>query len=190
MLRNGAEQFRCRFTVMRGCGFMYEIRPVKITVRGKEFTRDVVDHPGSVCVLAMTTEDRILFVRQLRPGIGRSSLELPGGRMKVDEAPEDTARREMEAETGMKPKGLRLVGTFFSAPGYSAEECYCFVSDQMEPGKMSFDESEDLQVEFLPYFEAMDAVRHGEIIDARSIVTLLRWGDEMYGSLRARPKTF
>lgn len=169
---------------------MYTVRQITMRVRGQEFSRDVVDHPGSVCVLAMTTEDRIVFVRQERPGTGRPGLELPGGRIRPDEAPEDAARREMEAETGLRPKGLRLVGVFFPAPGYSTEECYCFVADQMEPGQMSFDASEDLQVEFMPYFEAMDAVRHGEIIDARSIITLLRWGDETYGSLRARPKTY
>lgn len=166
---------------------MYEIRPVKVTVRGREFTRDVVDHPGSVCVLALTTEDRIVFVRQYRPGIGRTSLELPGGRLRTDEAPEEAARREMEAETGLKPLDLRLVGRFFPAPGYSSEEVYCFVAQQMEPGMMRFDESEDLQVEFLPYSEAMEAVRRGEIVDARSIVALLRWGDESYGGLRPAP---
>ena len=169
---------------------MYEIRPVKVTVRGKEFTRDVVDHPGSVCVLALTSEDRIVFVRQYRPGIGRTSLELPGGRRRPDEAPEDAARREMEAETGIRPMDLRLVGTFYPAPGYSSEEVFCFVAQQMEPGLMRFDESEDLQVEFLPYDAAMEAVRRGEIVDARSIVTLLRWGDEMHGGLRAMPKVW
>lgn len=169
---------------------MYEIRPVKVTVRGKEFTRDVVDHPGSVCVLALTSEDRIVFVRQYRPGIGRTSLELPGGRRRPDEAPEDAARREMEAETGIRPMDLRLVGTFYPAPGYSSEEVFCFVAQQMEPGLMRFDESEDLQVEFLPYDAAMEAVRRGDIVDARSIVALLRWGDEMHGGLRAMPKVW
>lgn len=169
---------------------MYQIRPVKVTVRGREFTRDVVDHPGSVCVLALTTEDRIVFVRQHRPGIGRQSLELPGGRRRPDEAPEAAASREMEAETGLKPLDLRLVGTFFAAPGYSTEEVYCFVAQQMEPGIMRFDESEDIQVEFLPYFEAMDAVRSGEIVDARTIIALLRWGDETYGRLRPLPQTW
>jgi ADP-ribose pyrophosphatase len=169
---------------------MYEIRPVKVTVRGREFTRDVVDHPGSVCVLALTTEDRIVFVRQYRPGIERSSLELPGGRRRSDEAPEDAALREMEAETGLKPHDLRLVGTFYPAPGYSTEEVYCFVSQRLAPGIMHFDESEDLQVEFLPYDVAMEKVRTGEIIDARSIVALLRWGDEMYGGLKPLPQTW
>lgn len=169
---------------------MYEIRPVQITVRGKQFTRDVVDHPGSVCVLALTTEDRIVFVRQLRPGTGRTQLELPGGRLRPDEAPEDAARREMEAETGLKPKGLRLICRFYPAPGYSSEETYCFVSDQMEPGMMQFDESEEMQVEFLPYFEAMEAMRNGEIVDGRSIIALLRWGDELFGQLKPRPKVY
>jgi len=169
---------------------MYEIRPVIVTVRGREFARDVVDHPGSVCVLALTTEDRIVFVRQMRPGMGRASLELPGGRLRPDESPEDAARREMEAETGLRPMSLRLVGTFFSAPGYSSEEVYCFVSERLENGKMEFNESEDLQVQFMPYFEAMDALRHGEIVDGRSIVTLLRWGEEMFGRLQPKPKTY
>lgn len=169
---------------------MYEIRKVKMTVRGREFTRDVVDHPGSVCVLALTTEDRIVFVRQFRPGIGRVTLELPGGRLRSNEAPEDAAAREMEAETGLKPRNLALVGTFFPSPGYSAEEVYCFVSQQMAPGKMQFDASEDLQIEFLPYSEAMEALRHGEIVDARSVIALLRWGDSMYGALKPTPKTY
>jgi len=166
---------------------MYEIRPVKVTVRGREFTRDVVDHPGSVCVLALTPEDRIIFVRQFRPGLERKTMELPGGRLRKGEAPEEAAHREMEAETGLKPMDLVLVGRFFPAPGYSTEEVYCFVAQQMEPGLMQFDESEDLQVEFIPYAEAMELVRKGEIVDARSIIALLRWGDEMYDDLQARP---
>lgn len=169
---------------------MYEIRPVKVTVRGQEFIRDVVDHPGSVCVLALTTEDRIIFVKQYRPGMGAESMELPGGRLRPDEAPEDAAKREMEAETGLKPMDLRLVGRFYPSPGYSAEEVYCFVAQQLEPGQMQFDASEDLQVAFLPFSQAMEAVRHGEIVDARSIIALLRWGDEMYDGLRPKHRTY
>lgn len=160
---------------------MYKIRSVSVVVRGREFTRDVIDHPGSVCVLALTTEDRIVFVRQFRPGMDSVSLELPGGRLRPGESPEEAAQREMEAETGIRPRDLRLVGTFYAAPGYSSEKVHCFVAEQMGPGQMHFDASEEIQVEFLPYSEAMEKVRRGEILDARSIVALLRWGDEMYG---------
>jgi ADP-ribose pyrophosphatase len=153
---------------------------MQVTVRGRVFTRDVVDHPGSVCVLALTPEDRIVFVRQYRPAIERVTLELPGGRCRPGETPEEAARREMEAETGLRPRDLKLAGTFFPAPGYSAEQVCCFVSERLQPGQMCFDASEDLQVEFLPYEAAMEAVRKADIVDARSIVALLRWGKELY----------
>ncbi|MFZ5815107.1 MAG: NUDIX hydrolase [Bacillota bacterium] len=168
---------------------MYVIRPLKVTVRGKEFQRDVVEHPGSVCVLGLTTEDKILFVRQFRPGMGRESLELPGGRLRAKEAPEEAARREMEAETGYRPKSLQLIARFYPTPGYSSEEVYCFVCQQMAPGQMQFDESEEMQVEFLAYSDALEAVRNGEIVDARSIITLLRWGDQMFGGMKPRTGT-
>lgn len=160
---------------------MYAIRPVKVTVRGKEFHRDVVEHPGSVCVLALTTEDKIIFVRQFRPGMGREGLELPGGRLRPGESPEDAARREMEAETGYRPKRLELLGRFFPTPGYSSEEVYYFATQQVAPGKMQFDESEEMSVEFLAYSDAIEAIRTGEIVDARSIISLLRWGDQIFG---------
>lgn len=163
---------------------MYRIRPVTITVRGKTFQRDVVEHPGSVCVLALNTDDRILFVRQFRPGMGRTSLELPGGRRRPDEAPEDAASREMEAETGYRPKGLKLLGRFYPAPGYSTEECFCFATQRMGPGKMQFDESEEMSVEFMAYSDAVEAVRTGEIVDARTIIALMRWGDQMFGVVK------
>ncbi len=166
---------------------MYEIRPVTVRVRGKEFARDVVQHPGSVCVLGLTTEDRVIFVRQFRPGMGRDSLELPGGRIRPGESPEEAARREMEAETGFRPRSLELIGRFFPAPGYSSEEAHCFVSDQLVPGTMSYDESEELSVEFLSYAEALDAVRTGEIQDARSLIALMLWGEPLFGRLQPAP---
>lgn len=166
---------------------MYEIRPVTTTVRGKEFTRDVVVHPGSACVLGWTMEDKIPFVRQYRPGMDRPSLELPGGRLKAGETPAEAAAREMEAETGLKPVSLWQLGEFWAAPGYSTERVWVFVAEQLKPGLMRFDESEEMQVLFLAYAEALEAVRSGEIADARTIVALLRWGDQIFGALRPEP---
>lgn len=169
---------------------MYKIKMVSVEVRGQAQERDVVQHPGSVCILAMTTEDQVILVRQLRPGMGRKALELPGGRIKPHEAPEEAARREMETETGLRPTNLQLLCTFFPAPGYSTEECYCFVARGLEPGRMQFDADEDLSVEFLSYEMALAAVRAGEIVDARSLVTLLRWGTETYDKMRPTPQVY
>lgn len=167
---------------------MYKIKMVPVDVRGETYERDVIDHPGSVCVLALTAEDQVILVRQQRPGMGRQALELPGGRLRPGEAPEDAARREMETETGLRPSHLTLLCAFYPAPGYSTEECFCFVARGLAPGRMQYDANEDLMVEFRAFDAAMAAVKSGEIVDARSVVTLLRWGSEEYDKMRPMPK--
>lgn len=169
---------------------MYQIKPITITVRGRQFLRDVLDHPGSVCVLAPFGEDSLVFVRQPRHAIERDNLELPGGRIKPGEAPEDAAVREMEAETGFRPYGLRLLVTFFPAPGYSTEKTWCFVAEGVEPGAMRFDESEDMSVEFLSWPQARAAIETGAIVDARTLLALCFWGEKMKGGMLRPGKTY
>lgn len=169
---------------------LYRIKPITITVRGRQFERDVLEHPGSVCVLALFGSDSLVFVRQSRPAIGRESLELPGGRVRPGEKPEDAAVREMEAKTGMRPIGLRLLATFFPAPGYSSERTWCFVAEDLEPGRMEFDASEEMSVEFLSWPATRAAIEAGAIADARSLVALTFWGEEQRGGLIRPGKTF
>lgn len=169
---------------------MYKIKPITVTVRGRQFVRDVLEHPGSVCVLAVFGSDSLVFVRQQRPGIGRESLELPGGRVGDGETPEQAAVREMEAETGMRPQGLRLLTTFYPTPGYSSERTWCFVAESLEPGTMQFDESEEMSVEFLSWPAARAAIAAGAIVDARSLLALLFWGEEERGGYVLPGKTY
>lgn len=169
---------------------MYEIRTVKVTVRGKEFTRDVLEHPGSVAVLARMGDDQFIFVRQHRAAIDRTTLELPGGRIRPDESPEDAAVREMEAETGLRPTGLHQLAIFYAAPGYSTEMCWCFLAEGLEPGLMRFDESEEMQLEFLSWPAIQQAIARGEIIDARTLITLFKWGELERAALSPPGKTF
>lgn len=169
---------------------MYQIKPVTITVRGRQFLRDVLDHPGSACVLSLFGENNLVFVRQQRPAIERESLELPGGRMKPGESPEEAAVREMEAETGFRPIGLRLLTTFYPAPGYSNEKTWCFVAEDLEPGRMQFDESEEMSVEFLSWPATRAAIEAGAIVDSRTLLALSFWGEERKGGLLRPGKTF
>ena len=70
---------------------------------GKECTREVVEHPGGVAILAIDSEDRVLLVRQYRYPFERVLTEIPAGkRDSRDEAPEAAARRELREETGLR----------------------------------------------------------------------------------------
>lgn len=169
---------------------MYTIRRVKIRVRDQTFERDLVDHPGSACVLARMGDDQYLFVRQYRPGADRTILELPGGRLRADETPTEAAAREMEAETGFRPLDLRRLAVCYVAPGYTTEAAFCFFTDSMEPGSMQFDASEELRVAFLSWAEIQAAIQRGEICDARSLLAIARYGEWMREGLKAPDKTW
>ena len=69
---------------------------------GSLASRECVDHPGGVCVAALTEADELLFVRQFRYPYAEVVTELPAGKRDAGETPEQTGRRELQEETGVK----------------------------------------------------------------------------------------
>ena len=76
---------------------------------GQEAIREVVDHPGGVCVLALDGEGRALLVRQFRYPYERELRELPAGKLEYGEDPERAALRELREETGAERFHLRPI---------------------------------------------------------------------------------
>ena len=95
------------------------IRVRQDTVRlpnGKEGTREVVEHPGGVAVLAIDDEGRVLLVRQYRYTFGRVLTEIPAGKREPGEEPFLTARRELQEEVGATAGRGTELGTLLAAP--------------------------------------------------------------------------
>ena len=92
--------------------------------------REIVVHPGSVGVLPLTIDDRVVLVRQYRHATGTELLEIPAGLIDGDELPETAARRELQEETGCHVERLHPIGTFWLSPGYSTEQCYLFFAPE------------------------------------------------------------
>ena len=64
--------------------------------------REIVNHPGAVAIIAITADKKMVLVEQYRKALERSIIEIPAGKLEPGEAPEVTARRELEEETGLK----------------------------------------------------------------------------------------
>jgi ADP-ribose pyrophosphatase len=89
------------------------LRVFEDTVRlpgGREATREVVEHPGAVAVVATADDGRIVMVRQWRHAAGRAIWELPAGTRETGEDPDATARRELTEETGYSAREWRDLG--------------------------------------------------------------------------------
>ncbi|MFQ5740456.1 MAG: NUDIX hydrolase [Acidobacteriota bacterium] len=148
----------------------------RIELEGESYLREVVGHPGGVVVLGQLDDGRIPFVRQWRYPINKELLELPAGKIDPGEEPEATAIREMEEETGFRPRTIECVYSFYSSPGFCDELLHCFFSRELEKTAIRREKDEHIVTEFLSLGEALSLAAQGGILDAKTLVALL-WLD-------------
>ena len=89
--------------------------------------------PDYVTVVAFTKEEEIVLVRQYRPAVERSTLELPSGRVEKDETPEQSARRELGEECGFEAGQMELLGTVISDTGRNENRLWCYLATELKP---------------------------------------------------------
>lgn len=172
-------------TIYRGSYLTFRIDTVERT-DGSRAEREVVGHPGAVAILAIDEADRVLMVRQYRAPAGRILLEVPAGTLDVADSgaiedPDLAAPRELEEETGYRAGSLRLLTSFWTAPGFATELMHLYLATDLraaDDARLGPDEDERLELERVPIGEAIEAVDRGEIADAKSILALL-WLDRL-----------
>ena len=126
-------------------------------------------------------DERILLVRQYRVAVGEALLEIPAGTLDVAEDgtvedPDRAARRELEEETGARAGTWQKVATFFTAPGFASELMHLYLATDLRAAdgeRLQPDEDEALELERIPWREALAAAERGEYRDAKTLVGLL-----------------
>ncbi len=143
---------------------------------GTRFTRDVVRHPGAVAVVAVTARDTVLLVRQYRGPVDRLLLEIPAGTRDVEgEAPELTARRELEEEVGVRAGTVRLLGTMLNSPGFCDQETLLYLARRLEPTEPSRHGEEERYIEVVEVAlaDVGAMIASGALVDAQTVLGLL-----------------
>jgi ADP-ribose pyrophosphatase len=155
---------------------------------GSRARRDIVGHPGAVAIVAIDDADRVLLVRQWRVAVGAALLEIPAGTLNVDAAtgttedPNVAAARELEEETGYRAGHWERLGSFWTAPGFATELMHLYLATDLqaaEADRIGPDEDERLELERMPWPDAVAAADRGEIVDAKSLVGLYRLARRM-----------
>jgi ADP-ribose pyrophosphatase len=143
---------------------------------GREHVRDFVMHPGAVVTLALAEDDHCLMVRQIRPAVGREFLELPAGTLDVPgEPPQDAAGRELEEETGHRAAKMEWLCDFYPSPGITSERISAYVATGLTRTRQRLGPTEQLTAEKMPIGDVLRMIADGEIQDAKTIITMLRW---------------
>lgn len=140
---------------------------------GRQSTREVVEHPGGVAIVAMDQESYVYMVRQYRYPMERELLELPAGKLEVGEDPAECAIRELSEETGFRAEKMVYLGKLYPSPGYCQETLYLYLALGLVGGASHPDPDEFLSVERYPFDKLCDMVSEGRICDAKTSLGLL-----------------
>lgn len=142
------------------------------TVNGEELKREFVLHPGSVVLAPVLPGGRIVLIRNYRHTLDQVILELPAGTLKPGEPFEVGAARELAEETGFTAGRLIKLGDYFAAPGLTNELMHIVLAEQLTAGTPSPEVDEQMNVEIVPFEQALAMTRDGRIRDAKTMIGL------------------
>lgn len=170
--------------VYQGKYIRAEERVVRLP-NGKEAQREIITPPDAVGILPIDADGRVYLVRQYRPAIGQVTLEIPAGILEPDEKPEETAQRECAEETGMDPKRLDFMFTYYHSVGFSTGKISVFLGrDLIRNLDAHADPEEFLEVVTLPFDQLYKKGLSGEILDSKTLLAVL-WHQQALDSAPA-----
>ncbi|UOE96119.1 NUDIX hydrolase [Alkalihalobacillus sp. LMS39] len=135
---------------------------------GKTSKRELVRHPGAVAIIAVTTEGKLVVVRQYRKALDRVIVEIPAGKLEINEDPLECAMRELEEETGYKAVSLQYVTSFYTSPGFADEIVHLYFTDSLRHGTCQTDDDEFVEQIEITLEEALELIQTKEIYDAKT----------------------
>jgi ADP-ribose pyrophosphatase len=141
---------------------------------GHECSREIVVHPGAVCVVARPTPEEVILIRQYRHAAGRELIEIPAGTLHEGEDPRECAIRELEEEAGYRAATMSERAQFWTTPGFTTEYMYLYEATDLRKTQVHPDDDEVIEVDIVSRVEALRMVADGRILDAKSILGLLR----------------
>jgi|ERR1700674_1433782 len=140
---------------------------------GIRTTREVITHPGSVVVLPVLPDGRILLIRQYRHATRQFLWELVAGRMEPGESPRRAAARELIEETGYRAGKFRVFLDLFPTPGFLEERMYILLAQELTSGEARPEIDEKIISRAFTYTRLKHMIRRGKLRDAKTIAGLL-----------------
>jgi len=164
-------------------GRVFAVRRDKVIEPGGiRAVRELVIHPGSVVVLPVFPDGRILVIRQFRYVTGRYLWELVAGHKEPGESFAAGARRELDEEAGYSARRLKKMLEIFPSPGLLTERMVIYVAEDLTKGNPRPEDDEKITARLITLRVAEQWIRSGKICDAKSVAGIL-----FYSKFLARP---
>jgi ADP-ribose pyrophosphatase len=151
------------------------VRMKYLTADGVEHAVDTIQHLGAVAILPLLPDGRICLIRNFRVAVGQTLIELPAGTREPGETPLETAHRELAEETGYQAQSMESLGEILMSPGILHERMYLFLATGLTMQTKQLALGEVIESHLVSLDEALEMIQRGEILDAKTIVGLLKY---------------
>lgn len=141
---------------------------------GREATREVIKHPGGVCVVPVDDEGMIYMVRQMRYPFKTVLTEIPAGKLEYGEDPRTCGIRELKEEIGAEAGSFEYLGCLYPTVAYDTEIIHMYLARDLSFGDQDLDEDEFIDVVRLPFAEALEMVYENKLPDSKTQLAILK----------------
>ena len=141
---------------------------------GQRAIREIVRHPGAVCVLPITDEGEVIMVKQFRYPFSEVLLEIPAGKLEPGEDPYEAVKRELEEESGAVAGKIEHIGELYTTVAIFDEKIQVYLASELTFINSHPDEDEFLEVTKIPLDTLVDMVMNGEITDSKTQIGVLK----------------
>jgi len=142
---------------------------------GRKARFEVVQHPGGAAALPVLADGRVILIRQFRPAAADFILEIPAGRLEAGETPAECVGREIQEEIGYQAANVDPLGFVYSSVGFCTEKIHLFIATGLTPCDRSLEPDEFIDPVIMSLDEALGLIARGELSDAKTQITLLRY---------------
>lgn len=159
---------------------MFEGRILKMMVDDVELPdgstsfREIVGHPGGVCVAPIDDDNNLYFVKQYRYPYHEIVLELPAGKLEKGMSPLDNGKRELKEEVGAEGYSFISLGQVYPSPGYTQEIIHLYACKIKNIGNQQLDQGEFLNVEKIHINKAVEMVLNNQLPDSKTQIAILK----------------
>lgn len=167
-----AERVVEREQVLHG-RFLQVLRDTVELPDGTCASREYVQHPGAVVIVACLPDGRYLVEYQYRHPIGRAMIEFPAGKIDAGEPGLLCAQRELREETGFAARQWAFAGAMHNCIAYSDERIDIWFARDLHFQGQALDAGELLQVYAATLPELLQRTQRGELTDAKTLTALL-----------------
>ena len=141
---------------------------------GSRSVREVITHPGGVCIVPVTENGEVIFVQQFRYPFRSVLTEVPAGKLEFGEDPRTCGIRELKEEVGAEAEQFTYLGCLYPTVAYDTEVIYMFMAKGLTFGEQHLDEGEFIGLKKIPLDKAYQLAMENKLPDAKTQLAIIK----------------